>query len=291
MKTTVKKAVIPVAGFGTRLLPATKAQPKEMLPVVDRPVLHYLVAEAAEAGIEQILFITNSKKHGISDYFSRDLELEKYLQERGKEALIDSVRSIHEQAEFLYVHQDEPLGSGDAIMRSRGFVGEEPFAVFYADDIMVCPPGKPAIGQLMAAYDEYQAPVMGLMNVPREEVCKYGVIQGEKVAERVYKLERVVEKPKPEDAPSTLVSVGRFVLTHDIFPYIEKLEKKNGELYLTDAIDMLTHDGAMYGYEMEGTWHDCGSKLGLWKANLELGLTHPDIGKEAQEYLAQRTKK
>lgn len=290
MKIVVKKAIIPVAGFGTRLLPATKAQPKEMLPVVDRPVLHYLVAEAAEAGIKQILFVTNSKKHGISDYFSRDLELEKYLQERGKEALIESIRTIHEQADFLYVHQDEPLGSGDAIMRGRGFVGEEPFAVFYADDVIVYPKGKPAIGQLMSVYEQHQVSVMGLVNVPREEVYKYGIIKGEQVADRLYKVEHAVEKPKPEEAPSTLASVGRFVLTADIFPHIEKLEKKNGELYLTDALDMLARDGEMYGYEIEGTWHDCGSKLGLWKANLELGLTHPDIGKEASAYLSDRTR-
>jgi len=281
MDKKVRKAIIPVAGTGSRLLPATKVQPKEMMILVDKPVVHYLVEEAVAAGIEEILFVINSNKHSVGDYFARDADLERSLEEKGKLDLLAKIQNIHNQARFLYVHQDEPLGSGDALMRGRGFVGDEPFAVFYADDVMETPEGKPAIGQLIAAYQQYEKPVAGLVNVPKEEVSKYGIVQGEKVDERTWRIDELVEKPSVEDAPTTLASVGRFVLTADIFPLIEKAPQLKGEVYLASALDALSREGNLYGYEMEGKWHDCGSKIGFWRANFELGLKHPEIGAEA----------
>lgn len=281
MDKKVRKAVIPVAGSGTRLLPATKAQPKEMMILVDKPVVHYLVEEAVAAGIEEILFVINSNKHSVGDYFARDLDLERFLEERGKNDLLEKIKNIHNQARFLYVHQDEPLGSGDALMRGRGFVGDEPFAVFYADDVMESPAGKPAIGQLISAYETHGKSVAGLVDVPREEVFKYGIAQGEKLDERTWRIDELVEKPSVQEAPTTLASVGRFVLTSDIFPLIEKAPQIKGEVYLASALDALSRAGNLYGYEIDGKWHDCGSKIGFWRANFELGLQHPEIGDEA----------
>lgn len=289
-KQKVTKAIIPVAGFGTRFLPATKAQPKEMLPLVDKPVVQYLVEEAVKSGISDILFITNSSKHSVSDHFSRDLNLEKFLRDRKKYSSLPAINLLHRMARYMHVHQDEPLGSGDAVARARAFVGNDPFAVFYADDVMVSR-GTPAIGQLINAYNRYGASVMGLINVQRKEVSKYGVVKSKKIAPYTHIIEDVVEKPNPRNAPSTLVSVGRFVLTPDIFEHIKNVKKKNGEIYLADALAALAKKGSMYGVELEGTWHDCGSKFGFWRANLELGLKHPEIGKKARAHLESFRKK
>ena len=281
----VRKAIIPVAGYGTRFLPATKVQPKEMLPIVDKPVVHYLVEEAVESGIEQILFIINSNKHAIADYFARDLNLESFLKEKGKEDLLDKIKHIHNLAHFMYVHQDEPLGSGDAVLKGESFVNEEPFAIFYADDVISYPKGKPALGQLISAYQEQENSVMGLADVPREQISKYGAIQGSKIADRLYKVDNVVEKPLPQNAPSTMASVGRFVITPDIFEYIKKLDKTNDEVYFASALAELAKRGKVYGYEIEGNWHDCGSKFNFWKANIEMGLENPEIAEDAKEYM------
>lgn len=285
MKTKVTKAIIPVAGFGTRFLPATKVQPKEMLPVVDKPVVHYLVEEAVEAGITQILFVINSSKHVIGDYFAKDLNLENFLKRRGKKDLLNKIRHIHDMAQFLYVHQDEPLGSGDAIMRGKSFVENEPFAVFYADDIMTYPKNKPAIGQLIKAYNKHGTSMMGLVKVPKEDISKYGVISGKRLGRGVYKVDGVVEKPKPKDAPSSLASVGRFVLAPEIFSCIKRVKKVGGEIYLASALAELAQNNRLNGIEIDGKWHDCGSKFGFWKANFELGLTHPELSRDVEEYL------
>lgn len=282
----VRKAIIPVAGFGTRFLPATKVQPKEMLPIADKPVVHYLVEEAVESGIEEILFVINSNKHVIGDYFARDMDLENFLKERGKDDLLNSIKHIHKMAHFLYVHQDEPLGSGDAVLRGESFINNEPFAVFYADDV-IDSPGRPAIGQLIDVYNQHGTSVMGLVDVPREYTYKYGVIKGEKLDEKVHKVDTVVEKPKPEEAPSTLASVGRFVLTPDVFGHIKNAPVIKNEVYLASALDELSKNGKMYGYEIEGTWHDCGNKFGFWKANFEIGLKNEEISKDAKEYLKE----
>ncbi|MDX1608299.1 MAG: UTP--glucose-1-phosphate uridylyltransferase [Candidatus Spechtbacterales bacterium] len=281
----VRKVIIPVAGMGTRFLPATKVQPKEMLPIADKPVVHYLVEEAVESGIEEILFIINSNKHVIGDYFARDLDLENFLKERGKHDLLDQIKHIHDMAHFMYVHQDEPLGSGDAVMRGRSFINDEPFAVFYADDVMAYPEGKPALKQLIDVYEDKQAAVMGLVDVPKEYTYKYGVIDGEKEAERLYKVNNVVEKPEPAEAPSTLASVGRLVLTPDVFEHLENAPLIKKEVYLASALGTLAENGKMYGYEMDADWHDCGNKFGFWKANFEMGLENKIIKEEAQEYL------
>lgn len=283
----VRKAIIPVAGFGTRFLPATKVQPKEMLPIADKPVVHYLVEEAVESGIEEILFVINSNKHVIGDYFARDLDLENFLKERNKHDLLDSIKHIHDLAHFLYVHQDEPLGSGDAIMRGRSFINDEPFAVFYADDVMAYPKGKPALKQLIDVYEDKNASVMGLVDIPREYTYKYGVIEGEKLQDRLYKVNNVIEKPKAEDAPSTLASVGRLVLSPDVFEHIEKAPVIKNEIYLASALGTLSESGKMYGYEMDAEWHDCGNKFGFWKANFEMGLQNKEIAEEAKKYLAK----
>ncbi|MBI2463051.1 MAG: UTP--glucose-1-phosphate uridylyltransferase [Candidatus Spechtbacteria bacterium] len=281
----VRKAIFPVAGYGTRFLPATKAQPKEMLTLVDKPVVQYLVEEAVEAGIETIIFVINSNKHIIGDHFSRNLELEKMLRAKKKKALLESIRHIHKEAEFIFVHQDEPLGSGDAVMRGRGLVGDEPFALFYADDVMDSPKGKPAIGQLIETFERYHESVMGLIDIPRSQSRFYGMISGKKIGDRTYQIHGVVEKPDPKDTPSTLASVGRFIITPDIFQYIPKLKKKNGEIYFADALDAVAKQGKLYGYEMDAVWHDCGNKLGFFKATVEFGMKHREIGDEARAFL------
>lgn len=286
----VSKAIMLVAGSGTRFLPATKVQPKEMLPIVDKPVLQYLVEEAVDAGIKDILFVINANKSAVGAHFSRDYNLEKSLEESGKHDLVDKIRNLHTQANFMYVNQDEPLGTGDALYKGRAFVGEEPFALFYADDVMASPKNKPAIKQVIDVYHKYQSPVAGLVRVSKKDVYKYGVIKGKSLDARTCLIEEIIEKPKVEDAPSNLVSVGRFVLTSDVFQYINRVQKRNGEMYLSDALAILSREGNMYGYEIDGTWHDCGSKIGFWKANFELGLQHPEIGNDVKKFLRKYIK-
>lgn len=282
----VTKAIIPVAGYGTRFLPATKEQPKEMLTLIDKPVVQYLVEEAVAAGIKTILFVINSNKHSIGDHFSRNLELENMLRAKKKKELLESIRHLHKQAEFLYVHQDEPLGSGDAVMRGQNFVGQEPFALFYADDVLHVEKNKqPGIGQLIAQYEKYNKTIMGLVKVPRPQSKLYGMISGKEIEPRLWEVQNVVEKPDPAKTPSLLASVGRFVVTPEVFKHIPHLEKKGGELYFADALAILAKEGSVYGYELDATWYDCGSKIGFYRANVELGLQHAEIGKEARAYL------
>ncbi len=281
----VTKAIIPVAGYGTRFLPATKEQPKEMLTLIDKPVVQYLVEEAVEAGIKTILFVINSNKHSIGDHFSRNLELESMLRKKKKKALLESIRHLHKQAEFLYVHQDEPLGSGDAVMRGHGFAGDDPFALFYADDVLHTEKNKPAIGQLIKQYETYNKTIMGLVRVPRPRSKLYGMIAGKEISPRLWEVQNVIEKPDPAKTPSLLASVGRFVVTPDIFRHLPHLEKKEGEFYFADALAILGKQGNVYGYELDATWYDCGSKLGFYRASVELGLMHPEIGNEARKYL------
>ena len=268
MSNSVKKAIIPVAGLGTRFLPATKAIPKEMLPVYDKPVVQYLVEEAAAAGIDTIIFVVNKNKHAIQQHFSRDKNFEQFLRRAKKYDLLDKIKKIHSLANFVYVSQDEPLGSGDAVARAERLIGDEPFAVFYADDIVVAE--TPAIGQLIECYEKNQASILGLFKVPKEDVRLYGIAHGKRAAARTIKVEKLVEKPDPQNTSSRLASVGRFVLTPDIFTKIKKIKKTKGEFYLSDAIDMLAREGKVYGYELEGAWHDCGSKKGYLTANIEL---------------------
>ena len=275
MKQRVKKAVIPVAGFGTRFLPATKVIPKEMLPVVDKPVIQYLVEEAVEAGIETIIFVINKNKHSIEDHFSRDRDFEAMLSRTKKHSLLNSVKNIHKLAEFIYISQDEPLGTGDAIMRAKGLVGNEPFAVFWADDIVWSE--TPAIGQLIKVYEKFDGPVLGLFKIPRKDTYLYGVPACRRIAKRTFQVSRLIEKPNPKKAPSTFASMGRYIITPEIFPYIAKTKKRGGEVLLPDALDKFIQENNVYGYEIEGTWYDCGSKSGFLRANIELALKRPDL--------------
>lgn len=286
--TKVKKAIIPVAGFGTRFLPATKAIPKEMLPVVDKPVVQYLVEEAVASGIETIIFVVNQKKHAIADHFSRERDFEAFLRRNKKYALLEKIQKIHKLAEFIYVCQDEPLGSGDAVSRAKRLIGDEPFGVFYADDIVRSK--KPALGQLIKAHEKCGGSVLGLFKVPRKDTKLYGVVKltgSDPVNNgvRPQRIDRIVEKPDPKNAPSQLASVGRFILTPEIFPKIAKTKKTKGEVYLADAIDALAKEGSVYGHELEGTWYDCGSKAGFLRANLAFALEHPELKEEARRIL------
>jgi len=279
----VKKAIIPMGGYGTRLLPATKAQPKEMLVLVDKPVVQYLVEEAVEAGIETIIFVINTNKHIVGDHFGRNLELEQFLKDKGKDDLLAKIQNIHKQAEFLYVHQNEPLGSGDAILRGQSMIGDEPFAIFYADDVLDTEPGNPAIGQLIKTYDKHGVSTMGLMEVPKEDAPLYGMIKGEQMDDRTYKVHDVVEKPSVAEAPSSLASVGRFVITPEVFERIPHLKERNGEIYFADALAEFAGEGKLYGHKLDATWYDCGSKKGFYKATVELGKKHPEIGEYAKK--------
>lgn len=279
MVAKIRKAVIPVAGMGTRFLPATKAIPKEMLPVVDKPVIQYLVEEAVASGIETIIFVINRHKHSIGDHFSKNSDFEAMLRRAKKYELLLKIKNLHRLAKFVYVRQDEPAGSGDAIARTRGVIGDEPFAVFYADDIVHSK--VPALGQLIGAYERNNASVLGLFKVPRKDTRLYGIAK----VTGPSKVEALIEKPEPKNAPSQLASVGRFVLTPEIFSKIAKVKKKNGEVYLADAIDMLAREGRVYGHELEGTWYDCGSKAGFLKANLAFALEHPELKDEVRRIL------
>ena len=308
MSNKVKKAIIPVAGFGTRFLPATKSIPKEMLAVVDKPVLQYLVEEAVASGIETIIFVTNKRKQAIKDHFSHDKDFEAFLRQNKKHSQLESIEKIHKLAEFKYVIQDKPLGSGDAIARAEKLVGDEPFGVFYADDIIRSK--TPALSQLIKVYDKHQSSVLGLFEVPKQDVHKYGIAKLSKSAAPTavgaslasspaspseseageqdpvtLKVEKLVEKPEPKNAPSRLASVGRFILTPEIFSKIAKTKKTKGEVYLADAIDMLAKEGKVYGHTLEGTWYDCGSKAGFFKANLAFALEHPELKEEAKSIL------
>lgn len=285
MSNKVKKAIIPVAGLGTRFLPVTKAIPKEMLAIVDKPVLQYLVEEAVASGIETIIFVTNSRKQAIEAHFSEDKDFEALLRRGKKYSLLKSIQKIHKLAEFKYVFQDKPLGSGDAIMRAKELVGDEPFGVFYADDVVRSK--TPALAQLMKVYEKCQASVLGLFEVSKQDVHKYGIAKCHRTESDpvLLKVEKLVEKPELKNAPSRLASVGRFILTPEIFPKIAKTKKTKGEVYLADAIDMLAKEGKVYGHALEGTWYDCGSKAGFFKANLAFALEHPEIKGEVKKIL------
>ena len=285
----IKKAVIPVAGLGTRFLPATKAQPKEMLPIVDKPVIQYIVEEAVKAGIRQIIFVTGRHKRAIEDHFDRNLELERALEEKGKEELLKIVREISELADFIYIRQKEPLGLGHAILTAEPAVGEEPFAVFLGDDVMVSEP--PAIKQLMEVFEKFRCSVLGLEEVPKEDVRKYGIAGGKEIEKGVIKVDSLVEKPAPEEAPSNLAIAGRYILTPKIFEMLKRTKPgKGGEIQLTDAIAMLTQREAVYGRIMEGKRYDTGSKLGFLEATVDFALSRSDLREPFLEFLRRKLK-
>ena len=283
----IRKAVFPAAGWGTRFLPATKAQPKEMLPLVDKPIIQYAVEEAVAAGIEQVIFVTSSQKRAIEDHFDINYELEHLLEERGEIERLRQIRRISDLAQIAYVRQKEQLGLGHAVLMAKELVGHEPFAVILSDDVVVGE--RPCIGQLVHAYAETSSSVVAVMEVPRTETSRYGVIGGQRVDGgdgRLWKIDRVVEKPAPGDAPSNLAIIGRYVLTPKIFDKLEQTTRgAGGEIQLTDAIQALMEEQAVYGYEFEGTRYDAGTTMGWLKASVELALARPDLGEEFGAYL------
>lgn len=284
----VRKAVLPAAGWGTRFLPATKAQPKEMLPLVDKPIIQYAVEEAVAAGVEQVVIVTSSQKRAIEDHFDTSYELERLLEEKGEIEKLRQVRHISDLAQIAYVRQKEQLGLGHAVLTAKDIIGHEPFAVLLPDDVVVGE--RPCIGQLIHAYQETHSSVVAVMEVAHEETGRYGVIAGERVDDartgRLYRVSRLVEKPDPSAAPSDLAIIGRYVLTPKIF---EKLEQTphgaGGEIQLTDAIEALMEEQGVYAYEFEGTRYDAGTTMGWLKASVELALGRPDTGSEFREYL------
>ncbi|MES2049308.1 MAG: UTP--glucose-1-phosphate uridylyltransferase GalU [Pseudomonadota bacterium] len=286
--TRIKKAVFPVAGLGSRFLPATKAQPKEMLPVVDKPLIQYAVEEAVEAGITEMVFITGRNKRAIEDHFDTAYELESELESAGKHALLELVQNvIPKNINCIYIRQPAALGLGHAVLCARPVIGDEPFAVLLADDLMDPDPGSPSvIAQMMQRYQEERASIIAVQDVPREFTNQYGIVSGTSYKDRMEKMFGIVEKPASKDAPSTLAVAGRYILSGKIFSYLEKLGKgSGGEIQLTDGIAALLKDEAVYAYRCAATRYDCGSKLGYLKATVALGLKHADVGEEFANYL------
>jgi UTP--glucose-1-phosphate uridylyltransferase len=285
----VRKAVFPAAGWGTRFLPATKAQPKEMLPLVDKPIIQYAVEEAVAAGIEQVIIVTSSQKRAIEDHFDLSYELEHLLEEKGEIEKLRQVRHISDLAQVAYVRQKEQLGLGHAVLMAKDLVGHEPFAVILPDDVIVG--DRPCIGQLIHAYHQTHASVVAVMEVPHADTGRYGIIAGEPVDEtlnhgRLRRVTRLVEKPDPDDAPSDLAVIGRYVLTPKIFDKLEQTGRgAGGEIQLTDAIEALMVEQGVYGYEFEGTRYDAGTTMGWLQASVELALQRPDLATEFRAYL------
>ncbi|HEU0235199.1 MAG TPA: UTP--glucose-1-phosphate uridylyltransferase GalU [Candidatus Limnocylindrales bacterium] len=285
----VRKAVFPAAGWGTRFLPATKAQPKEMLPLVDKPIIQYAVEEAVAAGIEQVIIVTSSQKRAIEDHFDLSYELEHLLEEKGEIEKLRQVRHISDLAQVAYVRQKEQLGLGHAVLMAKDLVGHEPFAVILPDDVIVG--DRPCIGQLIHAYHQTHASVVAVMEVPHADTGRYGVIAGEPVDEtlnhgRLRRVTRLVEKPDPDDAPSDLAVIGRYVLTPKIFDKLEQTGRgAGGEIQLTDGIEALMEEQGVYGYEFEGTRYDAGTTMGWLQASVELALQRPDLATEFRAYL------
>ncbi|MBI4392139.1 MAG: UTP--glucose-1-phosphate uridylyltransferase GalU [candidate division NC10 bacterium] len=280
----IRKAVFPAAGLGTRFLPATKAQPKEMLPLVDKPVIQYVVEEAVAAGIQDVIIVTGRGKNAIEDHFDQAAELEAFLEAKGKTELLAELRRIPALATVCYIRQREPLGLGHAILTARSLVGEEPFAVLLGDNVVDA--REPCIGQLMGVFARTGAPVVGIMEVPQEAVSSYGIVAGEPEGDRVVRLTGLVEKPTVAEAPSRLAIVGRYVLTPDIFPALEATAPDaGGEIQLTSGLRRLLRDRPLFGYRFEGRWYDAGSRLGFLQATVELALKRPDLGKPFRDYL------
>jgi UTP--glucose-1-phosphate uridylyltransferase len=285
----VTKAVFPVAGLGTRFLPATKASPKEMLPVVDKPLIQYAVEEAMAAGITEMIFVTGRSKRAIEDHFDKSYEIEAELEARGKQKLLDLVRSIKpSHVDCFYVRQAEALGLGHAVLCAEKLVGDNPFAVILADDLLYGTP--PVMTQMIEVFDHYHSSVIGVEEIPSQDSRSYGVIDGKEWEDNIFKLSGIVEKPEPADAPSNLGVVGRYVLKPRIFDHIRALKPgAGGELQLTDAIQSLLADEQVLAYKYHGTRFDCGSKLGYLKATVEFALRHPEVAEDFQEYLRTRS--
>jgi len=283
--TTVRKAVIPAAGLGIRFLPATKSQPKEMLTLVDKPAIQYVVEETVASGIKDIIIITGRGKRAIEDHFDHSVELDLYLERTGKKELLDEMERISHMADIHYIRQRHQHGLADAIACAKDHIGDEPFAVLLGDDIVVSK--VPCIKQLIKTYNAHKGTsIVALERHDRSDIGRYGVIKGRKVADRTYKVQHMVEKPRPAKAPSNLAVVGRYILTPEVFDHIERLSPGvGGELQLTDALSRMAKKGKVYGYEYEGRRYDIGDKLDFIKANIELALDREDLGGRLRGYL------
>jgi UTP--glucose-1-phosphate uridylyltransferase len=281
----VTKAVFPVAGFGTRFLPATKASPKEMLNVVDKPLIQYAVDEAIAAGITELIFVTGRSKRAIEDHFDKAYELEAALEAKNKQDLLHLVRSVKpDNVDCIYIRQAEPLGLGHAVLCAARVVGDEPFAVILADDLLDGQP--PVLSQMLKVYEEQEGSVLAVEKINPSKSSSYGIISGDKISKGIYRLNGIVEKPQPADAPSDLAVVGRYVLSAKIFDHIRKLKPgAGGEIQLTDAIAALLKEDPVFGYEYDGVRYDCGSKLGYLKASVDFALRHPEVGSDFADYL------
>lgn len=282
----IRKAIIPAAGLGTRFLPATKAMPKEMLPIVDKPTIQYIVEEAVASGIEDIIIVTGKGKRAIEDHFDNSFELEFNLAEKQKWELLESVRKSSEMADIHYIRQKEPRGLGHAIWCARKFIGGEPFAVLLGDDIVES--NKPCLRQMIEVYDQYKSSIVGVQPVPWEEVSRYGVVDAVQIADRVYKANRLVEKPKREDAPSNLAILGRYILTPRIFDMLgEQHIGVGGEIQLTDAIAHLSEVERIIAYDFEGQRHDVGEKMGFIQTTIHYAMQHEELKKDLLLYLKE----
>lgn len=281
----VKKAIIPAAGLGTRFLPATKAMPKEMLPIVDKPTIQYIVEEAIESGIEDIIIVTGKGKRAIEDHFDNSFELEQNLLEKGKLDLLNEVQKSSNLVDIHYIRQKEAKGLGHAIWCARNFIGNEPFAVLLGDDIVKA--DKPCLKQMVEQYDRYRASVIGVQSVSEDEVSRYGIVDGKEIHDRLYSVNHLVEKPKKEEAPSTLAIMGRYILTPKIFEILNSQKPgAGGEIQLTDAIAKLNQYEAVYAYDFEGIRYDVGEKLGFIKTTIEFALQREDLKGNLLEYLS-----
>jgi UTP--glucose-1-phosphate uridylyltransferase len=283
-KATIRKAVFPAAGLGTRFLPATKAQPKEMLPLVDKPIIQYGVEEAVASGVDNIILVTGRGKNAIEDHFDVSVELETFLEARGKKELLAEIRKISSLINVSYVRQGEPLGLGHAVLVTQNLVGNEPFAVILGDDVIDARP--PALQQMIDVFDDVQGPVLAIERVPRQDVSAYGIIDAEEIKPGVYRIRDLVEKPPRDEAPSDLAIIGRYILTPDIFPALEStVSDRTGEIQLTNGLRHLLKDRPIYGCRIDGVRHDTGNKLGFLKAVVYFALRRPDLAAPFAEYL------
>jgi UTP--glucose-1-phosphate uridylyltransferase len=282
----VKKAVIPAAGLGTRFLPATKAQPKEMLPIVDKPTIQYIIEEAVASGIEEILIITGRSKKAIEDHFDKSVELEQELEHNNKQELLSMVKEVSNMANIYYIRQKEPKGLGHAINCARTFIGNEPFAVMLGDDIVDSK--TPCLKQLIGCYNEFKTTILGVQEVARQDVNKYGIVKGMHIEDGVYKVKDLIEKPKVEESPSNIAILGRYIITPQIFDILDNtVPGKGGEIQLTDALKTLISQEAMYAYKFEGRRYDVGDKLGFLQANIEYALKREDLREPFMKYLTE----
>ena len=285
MNKKIKKAIIPAAGLGTRFLPVTKAQPKEMLPIVDKPTIQYIIEEAVASGIEEILIITGRNKKCIEDHFDKSVELELELEKSGKQEMLKLVREISDMVDIHYIRQKEPKGLGHAISCAKTFVGNEPFAVLLGDDL-VYNEEKPCLKQLIDCYNEYNTSILGVQTVDAKDVGKYGIIKGIHIEGGVHKVRGLIEKPAVEEAPSNIAILGRYIITPQIFKILEETKPgRGGEIQLTDALSKLIDEEAIYAYNFKGTRYDVGDKLGFLKATVEYALRREDLRDEFMEYL------